>query len=147
SAFDFNLATSELPNVETDVADDRRARCVEMSRGQYATPKAVIEELLRGGVPNSGDVRREPTRDAARPRAREPVSQEPIVPPAEPPVAGDEPAPSRKDRQAPRSGRGGPQHKYLQALIKRSAEDRGFRATIEKPVLDGHGHVDVLLER
>ena len=29
-------------------------------------------------------------------------------------------------------GKGGPQHKYLQSLIKRMAEEKGFRAIIEK---------------
>jgi excisionase family DNA binding protein len=43
-------------------------------------------------------------------------------------------------------GRGGQQHKFLQDLVKRIAEDRGFRATIEKRVLGGHGHVDVAIE-
>lgn len=44
-------------------------------------------------------------------------------------------------------GRGGSQHKYLQSFIKKMAEDRGFVVTLEKTVLDGHGHVDALLER
>ncbi len=44
-------------------------------------------------------------------------------------------------------GRGGQQHKYLQQLIKRMAEDRGYRAIIEKPVLNGAGKVDVSLEK
>jgi hypothetical protein len=45
------------------------------------------------------------------------------------------------------SGRGGAQHKYLQKLIKRFAEDKGFRVTVEKPVLNGLGSVDVAIER
>lgn len=44
-------------------------------------------------------------------------------------------------------GRGGKQHKYLQSLIKQIGEDRGFRATVEKSVLDGSGSIDVALER
>ena len=44
-------------------------------------------------------------------------------------------------------GRGGPQHKYLQELIKRWAESKGYRATIEKQILDGLGSVDVALEK
>ena len=39
------------------------------------------------------------------------------------------------------------QHRYLQTLIKRMAEDRGFRAVIEEPTPDGSGRVDVGLER
>jgi len=47
----------------------------------------------------------------------------------------------------PTPGRGGQQHKYLQELIKRWAESRGWRATVEKQVLDGLGSVDVALEK
>jgi excisionase family DNA binding protein len=44
-------------------------------------------------------------------------------------------------------GRGGEHHKYLQQLIKRWAEGRGYAVTIEKPILDGLGWVDVALSR
>ena len=43
--------------------------------------------------------------------------------------------------------RGGQQHKYLQQLIKRIGEDKRYKATIEKPVLNGKGKVDVALEK
>ncbi len=39
------------------------------------------------------------------------------------------------------------QHRYLQALIKRMAEERGYKAIVEAPTPDGKGRVDVLLER
>lgn len=38
------------------------------------------------------------------------------------------------------------QHRYLQSLIKRLGEERGFRATVEQTTLDGQGRVDVALE-
>lgn len=38
-------------------------------------------------------------------------------------------------------------NEYLQSLIKRLAESRGFRVTVKKAVLDGHGHIDVAIER
>ncbi len=43
--------------------------------------------------------------------------------------------------------RGKSQHRYLQTLIKRMAEEKGFRAVIEQPVAGGAGRVDVSLER
>ena len=43
------------------------------------------------------------------------------------------------------AGKGGREHRYIQQLIKRLGEDRGFRATIEHPVPDGR--VDILLHR
>ncbi len=44
-------------------------------------------------------------------------------------------------------GRGGKQHKYLQEVIKQTAEECGYLATIEEPVLNGTGWVDVSLRR
>jgi hypothetical protein len=43
-------------------------------------------------------------------------------------------------------GKGKSQHRYLQTLIKRMAEDKGFRVVLEQPVADGAGRVDVSLE-
>jgi hypothetical protein len=39
------------------------------------------------------------------------------------------------------------EHRYLQTLIKRMAESRGYVASIEQPTPDGKGRVDVALER
>ncbi|MCL4539519.1 MAG: type IV secretion system DNA-binding domain-containing protein [Bacteroidetes bacterium] len=39
------------------------------------------------------------------------------------------------------------QHRYLQNLVKKMAEAKGYRATIEAPTPDGMGRVDVLLEK
>jgi hypothetical protein len=44
-------------------------------------------------------------------------------------------------------GAGGQHHKYLQGLIKGFAEERGFRASIEEPILDGAGRIDVAIVR
>jgi len=46
---------------------------------------------------------------------------------------------------APTPGKGGPQHKYLQQLIKQLAEERGLRAVVEEAVLGGQ--VDVGLHQ
>jgi len=42
-------------------------------------------------------------------------------------------------------GRGGPEHQYLQELVKRWAESHGYRAVIEEEILGGRGKVDVSL--
>lgn len=38
-------------------------------------------------------------------------------------------------------------HRYLQTRIKKMAETRGYKASIEEPTPDGQGRIDVLLER
>lgn len=42
-------------------------------------------------------------------------------------------------------GRGGPEHQYLQDLVKRWAESNGYRAMVEEKILNGRGSVDVAL--
>ena len=55
--------------------------------------------------------------------------------------------PSRPPIEVRALGKGGKQHKYLQALVKELAEQSGLKATIEAPLPTGEGQVDVLLER
>lgn len=38
-------------------------------------------------------------------------------------------------------------HRYLQSLMKKAAEDKGYKATVEQPTPDGQGRVDVSLEK
>lgn len=135
-AFDFNLKVSKPKALDPSVAATSRLRVINASRQAFATPRHDVEASLYRS-------RRAPqdSAPAGPPRTPEPAEkQKPDTAPQPPPESGS--APTEQLR-----GRGGAQHKYLQSLIKRSAEDRGFRASIEQPVLDGHGHVDVLLER
>ena len=78
-----------------------------------------------------------PTEEEARPSA--PIS-EPIF---EPTVKKKPALPVAP----PTPGRGGKQHKYLQQLVKQWAEGMGWRAEIEKQILDGAGSVDIALEK
>lgn len=64
-----------------------------------------------------------------------------------PPVKSSPKSPQAAEPSPIPVGRGGAQHKYLQQLIKRLAEDKGFRVTIEQSVLGGTGFVDVSLEK
>lgn len=79
---------------------------------------------------------------AAAPETEQPSSER--IPPATP-RDDTPPPPPRTPKEPPLLGRGGPQHKYLQNVLKSFAEARGYHATIEKQV-DG-GSIDVLLER
>lgn len=60
------------------------------------------------------------------------------------------PATYEKESKATMQGtqeKGKSQHRYLQTLIKRMAENKGFRVILEKSVADGAGKVDVSIER
>ncbi len=134
---DCNLKTELLPPVAAETATKGRDAITGRSRERYA-------------------VRRE------EPQRREPARAEPVVPAAEPepeprrpapttgPTAPPSPPPTRERRPssaAPAAlGRGGPEHQYLQELVKRWAEAKGYRATVEEPLPSG-GKVDVALRR
>jgi hypothetical protein len=120
------------------------------NRAMYCGTRASLLQLRspeperqapRGSVeappPEQSPVRPERTQPAA-----ESAAQTTPIPPA------DIERP-RMAEAAPRElGKGGPKHRYLQALVKELGEQRGFRATIEAPVPGGvPGQVDVLLER
>jgi predicted DNA-binding transcriptional regulator AlpA len=133
--FDFNLRTSPLEKVDRALAASRRETILAASRAVYATPRGEVEALVRAGreesVPASGD---SPVESTRRRKAKGPATTA-------------EEGGSREPVMSTLPGRGGPQHKYLQSLVKHLAEDRGFKVSMEKEVLDGHGYVDVVLER
>jgi hypothetical protein len=117
------------------------AELAALSWSRYAAPPVRQEQ-------EAPAQERAPIEDLALP-ALPPVPPSQQVPP-EPKEVGKRVAPEPKPKLPERPqaiGRGGPEHQYLQELVKRWAEARGFRATVEEPVLGGQGSVDVVLER
>jgi hypothetical protein len=153
SDFDFNLSVPR-PEMPTDEeAIERRCQVVTASRDKYATPRAVVEADLRA--------RAEAT-ETPKPAGRAGIATKPT--PAEPPshsqkseLPPEASTPVLKPKAvtpaAPRTaapaelGKGGKQHQAVQSRIKEGAIALGFRVVIEKPVLDGSGLVDLVLDR
>jgi len=132
SEYDFNLSTSLPPVVADDVAEHRKRELIELSRKRYAHP-IKIEKEAQPAVSQDRVFVYKP-REVERPEKLKVPKRS--VPPASVPVASvlvDEKSLS--------------QHRYLQSLIKRMAEERGYRAVIEEPTPDGAGRVDVALHR
>jgi len=125
--FDFNLQTTLPVPVPKDVRDERRAAVLAASRASYARPLKDVEAMLKAQSIVSAGSEDEPP--ARRTRSKKHTAD---TPREEPDV---------------HPGRGGAQHKYLQDLVRRTAEARGFAVSLERPVLDGHGHVDAALEK
>jgi predicted DNA-binding transcriptional regulator AlpA/DNA helicase HerA-like ATPase len=137
SEYDFNMKTTPLPVVDPALAADRCERIVDASRERYAARREDVEATMRsrqGAGETEPEARGRKTRirvEVPLPRGKtapEARNEAPTFPPGTP-------------------GRGGEHHKYLQLLIKRWAEGRGYQVTLEKPVLDGLGIVDVVLEK
>lgn len=119
---DFNLRTIPATKIDDEAAERRRAEVREKSRSQFAMPRAEIAKLLTVAEPQ-----RATPSTAEHTRVKASTAED-----------------TSADRQP---GRGGAEHKYVQDLVRRIAEERGFTVTIEKRVFDGHGHIDVALER
>lgn len=173
--YDFNLKTVHSAAIDTDLAQQRQNRIIEGSRQKYATRRAEVEaqyykeepgtETSRADDDTSQGKQRK-TRPAANQKQPEQESEhspyvktnsdetQPSPSQTPPGAATSESRPKQADKPTRRRpevsqtpGRGGQQHKYLQNLIKRMGEDKGYRATIEKEILGGIGKVDVVLEK
>lgn len=137
--YDFNLATFPLPEIDEEKARARRAEIIKLSRETYGQPGSHIQEVRVPGAP----------------RGSEDAHWVPPLLETPPASAVERPKYAPTDGRplqvvSPREvtlGRGGQQHKYLQQLIKRLAEGKGFKVTIEQPVLGGAGSIDLALER
>lgn len=143
--YDFNLKTFPLPKIEPEVARQRREHLVALSREKYAARREDVEAELSVAIATTPPVPVRKEKEITREERKE-------SPPVKPPVETKRRA---KEKEAPKItpdapaplGRGGGQHKYLQQLIKRMGEAKGYRATIEKQILGGLGSVDVALEK
>jgi hypothetical protein len=141
---------------EKDTTTTRRQEVITVSRKKYGTARADVEAMLaksRETVPTVEPPISQPAKlvEAKLPVAPVPLAAKaPIVPQvAEPPKSSKVPKASAPPATtAPKDlGRGGAQHQAIQKRIKEAAEGLGFRSVIEKPVLDGQGSVDLLLEQ
>jgi hypothetical protein len=134
---DCNLKTYLLPPIAEEVSGQRREAISARSRERYAVRRAEPERAP------------EPAREVTPPAGPAAASMAPSVQ-AAPAPAPPPPAPARERRATPEApaalGRGGPEHQYLQELVKRWGEAKGYRATVEEPLASG-GKVDVALRR
>ena len=139
--------------VEERVASYPTAEAVDAMLVEVPIPHPLDQTVSRGGRAGTGPISSKvtptvsvadldtPTSTTASSAARE----QPTVTSTD--VHKDVGLPQTNEFPLPRLGRGGAQHKYLQQLLKRWGEEKGYRATIEKPVLGGVGSVDIVLER
>jgi hypothetical protein len=133
---DCNLKTQLLPAVAEGVASERREAITARSRERYSVRREERQRI-------------EPSREALAP-APPAAAPEPEPRRSAPATAPPAPPPPARERTPPIApaplGRGGPEHQYLQELVKRWAEAKGYRAIVEEPLPSG-GKVDVALRR
>jgi hypothetical protein len=145
SDFDFNLTIPLPEEPSAPEAAERRQAVVAASRKKYAMLRSEVEAALRKELEIEDP---KPVQKLSAPKAEQKAS-----PQSDQLVAAFlSPQPKMPVNHATRPqykdlGKGGEQHQAIQQRLKRVAEELGFRATIEKQIVDGQGSVDVLLER
>ena len=149
--FDFNLLTPPAPPINEDTSATLREQVIAHSRQMYAVPREMIEGQLKKrseGTAEKPETKAE--KSAAPEKTSEPPAQSvtPDVPPTTPVPPERKPTPSPKiPAEEMKPGRGGTDHKKVQHLVKQWGDGMGYRSTIEKPILNGAGSVDVALEK
>jgi hypothetical protein len=144
---DCNLKTLPLKQIEESEAAYRREAIQAISRQNFAAALADVRQELAStyGRSSATDPVAVPTMAVAQTAPSIPKDDgEQLTDRPTPPTVA---APKRTTAPVgvPTSGRGGQEHKYLQHLIKRLAEERGFRANLEDSA--GTGQADVVLRR
>ncbi|MEJ6789559.1 DUF87 domain-containing protein [Brevundimonas sp. BR2-1] len=133
--------TTPLGYLERQPTSDGEAfaRLLEQNRARYAGAPAAFEPPGPDDWTEPPSAPRAPPPPVA-PKAAGPAPDQPSPAPAPPP-----PPPQRAPSPRAEPGKGGAQHRYLQALIKELGQQQGFRASVEAQI--AAGQVDVLLER
>ncbi|MEP7010168.1 MAG: type IV secretion system DNA-binding domain-containing protein [Acidobacteriota bacterium] len=140
---DFNLRTVYAKREDPEARDARRREIRVRSLSRWGARRS--EEATARPSPSPEEPRKG---DAPAPRAETP----PVTPARE---AGTPPLQHSKadglQKEPPfeprRPGKGGPEHTYLQELIKRWAQEQGFRAVVEEQIAGGRESIDVALYR
>ncbi len=150
---DFNLLVPPPVSASEDVTSRRHEDILTISRQRYATPRSELELT---GASSASPVTQSPAQnvkpDRTPPQSPSTLSHD--VRSSTPPdpkkqaTASKPVRPPQPDPLAPGHlpGRGGPQHRYLQAFLKSYAESKGYRASLEAPV-EGGGRIDLLLQK
>jgi hypothetical protein len=123
--YDFNLTVEKVPDVSRESAALRRTKIIELARTRFGKPRVAVEAEQKANRP------------APKVAETKPALEKPEK------VTHPLPTTLSKDVSADHVPS---EHRYLQNIIKRIGENRGFVATLEKPVLGGVGKIDVALE-
>jgi len=141
--FDCSLQTSVLPVIEKYEQAVKLQAVIQNSRKLYATAKAQVEAVLTEDAVVDSKTDNKPTIEP------ESLKQNIPVPEPQPREDGTTKRPRKeKNSTADNSAAdGSTTHKYLQQLIKRMAESRGYVVTIELSLPDNRGSIDLVITK
>ena len=124
----FNLETRQLAQQSPDEVRTNLDEARRVSRERYGRPiQLEVRSTESPGLP----VEQPPSVSTTRPETVKPEAPKSAQPKT--PMLG--------------LGQGGPEHQYLQELVKQWGQAKGFHVTVEAPVLSGKGRVDIVLRK
>jgi len=142
--YDFTISTIPLPEIETSITETIRNMVIAKSREKYGTPKKDVEALFE--IPKDEIIPEleKVITDFKEEKIQKKKEIETVIQPT--PIIQSVEV-NEKSTLLLTEKKAISQHRYLQTLIKKMAESRGYKANIEEPTPDGKGRVDVSLER
>lgn len=144
---DFNLRTVPMERGDPEVREARRRDIRKRSLARWGTRRC------EDTAPPPAPAPQEPPKTPPPPKVHAPLVTSAPTPEPTPPPAAAPPAPPQAKARRPspaeprRPGKGGPEHTYLQELIGRWAQEKGFRAVVEEAIPGGKESVDIALTR
>jgi hypothetical protein len=157
--YDFTVSTLQLNEIETEQAESVKNAVIAISRKQYGTPRDVVEkslEYLKAQTPNE-HIQEQLGIEGSKMEAPKAgvEKQEATTNPIEEIFNGDTPneiptISSPKDESKTKEllvrRKEVTEHKYLQTLIKKVAQERGYVAHTEKQLSKSRERVDISIE-
>lgn len=134
--YDCSLTTLPLEQVSPEVAAQNMQSVILYSRQFYAVPKEDVEKTLFDSLSTEPThVKEESTEKVVQ---KAPAQQTSHTPESALVISKAIPELPKKDTST---------HRYLQMLVKQMAEASGYIATLEMPIPDSAGQVDVVLQK
>lgn len=142
--FDFSLSTFLFKTEGNGYAS--KESVIAYSRQKYSTAKQQVEEILNKSLATVDLPQVLEKKAPDNPATYKPKEVVPVSKPIQQIVISPLPQITEKEINAVVQKKEETQHRYLQSLIKKVAESKGFKAVLEMPTPDGKGSVDVCIE-
>ncbi|MBL7738912.1 MAG: type IV secretion system DNA-binding domain-containing protein [Chitinophagaceae bacterium] len=152
----FDCSLDTIPIQKEAQSEKLKQKIIDHSRHLYSVQRVIVEHEVSKGFRNEYEEKRTSTPNhdpLPQPKADIPALEKRVEQAAAPLISNEKPVviPSTKrtseESESIIRRKEESQHRYLQTLIKKMAEARGYKATIEAVTPDGGGKVDVLLEK
>lgn len=141
--YDCSLDTLILPDIDAETRQENIDTVIANTRTHYASPRKEVEKLLMESFDlDIAEIQKEETLKEKPVKQEEKSVEKKTIS-----VKETKPVMAKKEPEQPKEEQNISTHKYLQTLVKKMAEARGYTAILEMQLPDGSGQVDVLLSK